>query len=87
MAILKILKYPDQRLYKIARPVSAINKQHQDLIKNMTHTMYESNGIGLAATQVDFHERIIVIDISEEKNNLIVLINPDISINLLVIIG
>lgn len=78
MAILKILKYPDQRLYKIARPVSAINKQHQDLIKNMTHTMYESNGIGLAATQVDFHERIIVIDISEEKNNLIVLINPDI---------
>ena len=78
MTILKILTYPDSRLYKIAKPVDEINKLHQDLIKNMTHTMYESNGIGLAATQVDIHERIIVIDISEEKNDLIVLINPDI---------
>ena len=78
MTILKILTYPNPRLYKIAKPVDEINKGHQDLIKNMTHTMYELNGIGLAATQVDFHERIIVIDISEEKNNLIVLINPDI---------
>lgn len=78
MTILKILTYPDSRLYKIAKPVDEINKWHQDLIKNMTHTMYESNGIGLAATQVDIHERIIVIDISEEKNDLIVLINPDI---------
>jgi peptide deformylase len=78
MTILKILTYPDPRLYKIAKPVKKINKLHKDLIKNMTHTMYDSNGIGLAATQVDFHERIIVIDISEEKNNLIVLINPDI---------
>ena len=78
MTILKILTYPDPRLYKIAKPVKEINKLHKDLIKNMTHTMYDSNGIGLAATQVDFHERIIVIDISEEKNNLIVLINPDI---------
>ena len=78
MTILKILTYPDSRLYKIAKPVKEINKLHKDLIKNMTHTMYESNGIGLAATQVDIHERIIVIDISEEKNNLIVLINPEI---------
>ena len=78
MTILKILTYPNPRLYKIAKPVYEINKRHQDLIKNMTHTMYECNGIGLSATQVDFHERIIVIDISEEKNNLIVLINPDI---------
>ena len=78
MTILKILTYPNPRLYKIAKPVNEINKEHQDLIKNMTHTMYECNGIGLSATQVDFHERIIVIDISEEKNNLIVLINPDI---------
>ena len=78
MTILKILTYPDPRLYKIAKPVKKINKLHIDLIKNMTHTMYDSNGIGLAATQVDFHERIIIIDISEEKNNLIVLINPDI---------
>tara|TARA_B100000035_G_scaffold24868_1_gene19496 strand:+ start:2853 stop:3353 length:501 start_codon:yes stop_codon:yes gene_type:complete len=78
MTILKIITYPDPRLYKIARPVDEIKKRHQDLIKSMAHTMYESNGIGLAATQVDFHERIIVIDISEEKNNLLVLINPDI---------
>lgn len=78
MTILKILTYPNSRLYKIAKPVDKINKGHKELIKNMTHTMYESNGIGLAATQVDFHERIIVIDISEEKNNLMVLINPDI---------
>ena len=78
MTILKILTYPNSRLYKIAKPVDEINKYHQDLIKNMAHTMYECNGIGLAATQVDFHERIIVIDISEEKNNLMVLINPDI---------
>ena len=78
MTILKILTYPNPRLYKIAKPVDEINKCHQDLIKNMTHTMYLFNGIGLAATQVDFHERIIVIDISEEKNNLMVLINPDI---------
>ena len=78
MTILKILTYPNSRLYKIAKPVDKINKGHKELIKNMTHTMYECNGIGLAATQVDFHERIIVIDISEEKNNLIVLINPDI---------
>ena len=78
MTILKILTYPNTRLYKIAKPVDEINKGHQDLIKNMIHTMYEFNGIGLAATQVDFHERIIVIDISEAKNNLMVLINPDI---------
>ena len=58
MTILKILTYPDPRLYKIAKPVKKINKLHKDLIKNMTHTMYDSNGIGLAATQVDFHERI-----------------------------
>ena len=78
MTILKILTYPDSRLYQIAKQVDEINKWHQDLIKNMAHTMDESNGIGLAATQVDIHERIIVIDISEEKNNLIVLINPNI---------
>ena len=78
MTILKILTYPNPRLYKIAKSVDEINKCHQDLIKNMAHTMYEFNGIGLAAPQVDFHERIIVIDVTEEKNNLMVLINPDI---------
>ncbi len=78
MTILKILTYPDARLYKIAKAVDLINNKHRELIKNMAETMYESSGIGLAATQVNFHERIILIDISEEKNNLIVLINPNI---------
>ena len=77
MTILKILTYPNPRLYKIAKPVDEINKCHQDLIKNMIHTMYEFNGIGLAATQVDFHERIIVIDISDERNDPKVFINPE----------
>ena len=78
MAILNILNYPDARLHKIAALVGEITDKHKKLIKDMAETMYAAPGIGLAATQVDFHERIIVIDISEEKNNLIVLINPEI---------
>jgi peptide deformylase len=78
MAILNILNYPDTRLHKIAALVGEITDKHKKLIKDMAETMYAAPGIGLAATQVDFHERIIVIDISEEKNNLIVLINPEI---------
>jgi peptide deformylase len=78
MAILNILNYPDTRLHKIAALVGEITDIHKKLIKDMAETMYAAPGIGLAATQVDFHERIIVIDISEEKNNLIVLINPEI---------
>ena len=78
MAKLNILNYPDPRLHKIAAPVEEITDKHKKLIKDMAETMYAAPGIGLAATQVDFHERIIVIDISEEKNNLIVLINPEI---------
>ena len=76
MTILNILKYPDQRLYKVAREVEVVNKEIKTLISNMADTMYEAPGIGLAATQVDFHQRIIIIDISEDKNNLLVLINP-----------
>ncbi len=76
MTILNILKYPDQRLYKVAREVKVVNKEIKTLISNMAETMYEAPGIGLAATQVDFHQRIIIIDISEDKNNLLVLINP-----------
>ena len=76
MTILNILKYPDQRLYKVAREVKVVNNEIKTLISNMAETMYEAPGIGLAATQVDFHQRIIIIDISEDKNNLLVLINP-----------
>ena len=76
MTILNILKYPDERLYKVAREVKVVNKEIKTLISNMAETMYEAPGIGLAATQVDFHQRIIIIDISEDKNNLLVLINP-----------
>ena len=76
MTILNILKYPDQRLYKVAREVKVVNNEIKTLISDMAETMYEAPGIGLAATQVDFHQRIIIIDISEDKNNLLVLINP-----------
>ncbi|CAL4323137.1 Peptide deformylase [Buchnera aphidicola (Pterocallis alni)] len=72
----KILKYPDQRLRKIAQPVQIINDKIKKIINKMFHTMYQNNGIGLAATQVNIHLRIIVIDIMKEKNNPIVLINP-----------
>ena len=75
MALLNILKYPDPRLHKVAEPVRCFNEELSSLIRNMAETMYESKGIGLAATQVDIHQRIIVIDISEEKNSLITLIN------------
>ena len=76
MTILNIIKYPDQRLYKVAREVKVVNNEIKTLISDMAETMYEAPGIGLAATQVDFHQRIIIIDISEDKNNLLVLINP-----------
>lgn len=76
MTILNILKYPDQRLYTIANEVNVVNSKIKKLISDMAETMYSAPGIGLAATQVDVHQRIIVIDISEDKNNLLVLINP-----------
>lgn len=78
MAILNILHFPDDRLRTVAKPVTAVTKKHQELVNNMLETMYDAPGIGLAATQVNFHERILVIDISEEKNDPIVLINPEI---------
>ncbi|XOJ84501.1 peptide deformylase [Methylophilaceae bacterium Uisw_099_01] len=76
MTMLNILKYPDQRLYTIANEVKVVNSNIKKLISDMAETMYGAPGIGLAATQVDVHQRIIVIDISEDKNNLLVLINP-----------
>ena len=76
MAILDIINYPDARLYTVAKPVSQVDAKIQRLIDDMAETMYEAPGIGLAATQVDVHLQIIVIDISETKKKLQVFINP-----------
>jgi peptide deformylase len=76
MALLQILLYPDPRLNKQAKPVVSITEDTRKLIKDMVETMYAAPGVGLAATQVDVHERIVVIDVSEEHNDLKVLINP-----------
>lgn len=78
MAILPILCYPDPRLHKVAQPVQAVDDRVRTVLDDMLETMYDANGIGLAATQVDIHERIVVIDVSEERNTPLVLINPEI---------
>jgi peptide deformylase len=78
MAILNILHFPDERLRTKAKPVAEVTNKHRTLISDMLETMYDAPGIGLAATQVNVHERILVIDISEEKDQPIVLINPEI---------
>ena len=77
MAILNILRYPDPRLHKVARLVSQVDRRIINLVDDMLETMYAASGIGLAATQVDVHERIIVIDTSEDRNQPLVLINPE----------
>ena len=77
MAVLSILHYPDQRLHTIAKPVAAVDARIVQIVADMGETMYEASGIGLAATQVDIHERIIVIDVSEDRNELMVFINPE----------
>ena len=76
MAILNIIKYPDPRLHKIAKAVALVDDEVKQLVDDMAETMYAAPGIGLAATQVDVHRQIIVIDISQDKNLLNVLINP-----------
>ena len=78
MAILPILCYPDPRLHKVAAPVQAVDARIQALVADMLATMYDANGIGLAATQVDVHERVVVIDVSEERDQPMVVINPEI---------
>lgn len=78
MAILKILQYPDERLHTVAAPVTEVTDNIRALLKDMAETMYAAPGIGLAATQVDVHQRIIVIDTSETHDQLLVLINPEI---------
>ncbi|MBK9327258.1 MAG: peptide deformylase [Thiobacillaceae bacterium] len=76
MALLKILHYPDPRLHTVAKPVSEVDDAIRGLAADMAETMYSAPGIGLAATQVDRHIRLIVVDISEQKNRLLTLINP-----------
>ena len=79
MALLPILCYPDPRLHKVAKPVQAVDARIHALIDDMVETMYEAGGIGLAASQIDVHERLVVIDTSEERNQPMVLINPEIT--------
>ncbi len=78
MALLPILEYPDPRLRTIARPVTVFDERLRQLVADMAETMYEAPGVGLAASQVDVHERVIVIDTSENKDQLLVFINPEI---------
>lgn len=78
MAILKILQYPDERLHTIAKPVPAVDNATRKLIHDMAETMYAAPGVGLAATQVNAHQQIIVLDISETHDRLSVFINPEI---------
>jgi len=78
MPILDILHYPDPRLYKKAEPVTEVDESVRALVADMAETMYAAPGMGLAATQVDVHKRIVVIDVSESRDRLLVLINPEI---------
>lgn len=78
MAILNILRYPDPRLHKIAKPVTVFDERLAQLVADMAETMYDAPGVGLAASQVDVHEQVVVIDITEEKNVLVAYINPEI---------
>jgi peptide deformylase len=78
MAQLTILRYPDARLHKVAVPVTVFDEALKRLVSDMSETMYAAPGIGLAATQVDVHKQVIVVDVSERRDSLVVLINPEI---------
>jgi peptide deformylase len=78
MAVLKVLHFPDQRLRTVAKAVAEITPEIQEIAENMLETMYLENGVGLAATQVNIHQRIVVIDVSESRDQPMVLINPEI---------
>jgi peptide deformylase len=78
MAVLNILRYPDPRLEKVAKPVERVDDAIRQLVRDMAETMYAAPGIGLAATQVDVHKRVIVLDASDARDRLLVLINPEI---------
>ena len=78
MALLNVLCYPDPRLHQVAKPVAQVDARIKKIVADMADTMDEAPGVGLAATQVDIHERIVIIDISDEQNDLKVFINPEI---------
>jgi peptide deformylase len=78
MSVLSILRYPDARLHKLAASVTVFDEALKKLVRDMAETMYGAPGIGLAATQVDVHKQVIVIDVSERRDSLVVLINPEI---------
>ena len=78
MAILPVLRFPDERLRKVAKPVTQFTPELQTIIDNMIETMYAEKGIGLASTQVDIHEQIIVTDVTEDKSQPYVIINPEV---------
>jgi len=78
MAVLNILRYPDARLHKLAAPVTVFDQALKKLVADMAETMYAAPGIGLAATQVDVHKQVIVVDVSERRDSLVVLVNPEI---------
>ncbi|MFT5592075.1 MAG: peptide deformylase [Oceanicoccus sp.] len=80
MAILDILEFPDPRLRTKAKPITQVTDKHRQLIKDMFDTLYDAPGIGLAASQVDVHEQLIIIDISEDKSEQLVFINPKITV-------
>ena len=79
MALLNILRYPDVRLHKVAKPVTEFGPRIAALVADMAETMYEAPGVGLAASQVDVHEQLVIIDISDTKDALMVFINPEIT--------
>lgn len=78
MALLPIIRFPDPRLHTQAKPVTQVDARIRQLVRDMAETMYAAPGVGLAATQVDVHERVITIDVSDDRNKLLVLINPEI---------
>jgi len=78
MALLPIIRFPDPRLHTRAKPVAQVDARIRQLVQDMAETMYAAPGVGLAATQVDVHERVITIDVSDDRNKLLVLINPEI---------
>ena len=77
MALLPILSYPDPRLHTVAKPVAVVDERIKTLAADMIETMYDAKGVGLAATQVNVHERLLVMDVSEERNQPMVVINPE----------
>src|SRR5688500_5002628 len=78
MALLNILRYPDPRLHKVAKPVTVFDARLEKLAADMAETMYDAPGVGLAATQIDVHERMVLVDVSETHDALTVYVNPEI---------